>query len=44
LDFVLYTKLVRPRRAFYVVSVRQAEILPPASFRFLLALVTLALG
>ena len=33
LDFVLSCKLVLPKSAFYLVSVRQTEILPLASFR-----------
>ena len=44
LDFVLLCKLVRLTYAFYAVPVRQAGILPPASFRFHLAVDTLALG
>lgn len=44
LDFVLYRKLVRPRPASYLVFVHQTEILPPASFRFHVAVDTLAFG
>ena len=44
LDFVLFCKLVRLRYALYAVPVRQARTLPPASFRFHLAVDTLALG
>ena len=42
LDFVLSCKLVRPKYALYVISVRQTETLPPASSRFHLAVDTLA--
>ena len=42
LDFVLFSKLVRPEYAFYAVSVRQTGILLRASFRFHLAMDTLA--
>jgi hypothetical protein len=44
LDFALLGKLVRPTNALYVVSIRQAEGLPPASFRFHLTMDTLAFG
>jgi hypothetical protein len=44
LDFALFCKLIRPTNALYVVSVRQAEGLPPASFRFHLTMDTLAFG
>jgi hypothetical protein len=44
LDFALFSKLVRPAYAFYVIPVRQAEVLPLASFRFRLAADTLAFG
>ena len=43
LDFVLRRKLVHPIVPD-VISVRQVEALPPASFRFHLAMDTLALG
>ena len=42
LDFVLVCKLVRLDFAFYAVSVRQTGILLRASFRFHLAMDTLA--
>ena len=42
LDFTLFGKLVRPCSAFYEVSVRQCECLPPAFFRFHLTMDTLA--
>ena len=42
LDFVLSSKLVRLEYAFYAVSVRQTGILLRASFRFHLAMDTLA--
>ena len=42
LDFVLFGKLVRPAYALYVISVRQTGILLRASFRFHLAMDTLA--
>ena len=42
LDFVLFGQLVRPEYAFYAVSVRQTGILLRASFRFHLAMDTLA--
>ena len=42
LDFVLFSKLVRLDFAFYAVSVRQTGILLRASFRFHLAMDTLA--
>ena len=42
LDFVLLCKLVRLDFAFYAVSVRQTGILLRASFRFHLAMDTLA--
>jgi len=41
-DFVLFGKLIQLKIALYAVSVRQAGILPPASFRFHLAVDTLA--
>ena len=44
LDFVLLCKLVRPKSASYLVLVHQTEILPPASFRFHVAVDTLAFG
>jgi len=44
LDFVLFSKLVRLAYALYEVSVRQAGTLPPASFRFHLAMDILAFG
>ena len=44
LDFVLPCKLVQLTYALYAVSVRQAGILPPASFRFHLTMDTLAFG
>ena len=44
LDFVLICKLIRLIYAFYAVSVRQAGILPSASFRFHLTMDTLAFG
>ena len=44
LDFALFSKLVRPIIALYVISVRQVEALPPASFRFQLTSDTLAFG
>ena len=44
LDFVLFSRLVRPVYAFYAVSVRQTEILLQAYFRFHLTMDTLALG
>jgi hypothetical protein len=42
LDFVLFSKLVRPNSASYLVFVHQTEILPTASFRFHLTMDTLA--
>ncbi len=42
LDFVLFSKLVRPNSASYLVFVHQTEILPTTSFRFHLAMDTLA--
>ena len=42
LDFVLFGKLVRLEYAFYAISVRQTGILLRASFRFHLAMDTLA--
>ena len=44
LDFALFGKLVRLANALYVLSVRQAGNLPPTSFRFHLAVDTLALS
>ena len=53
LDFPLLCRVVRPYTALYVVSVRRPETLPcrgpfnlcnPASFRFHLAMDTLAFG
>jgi hypothetical protein len=44
LDFAFLRKLVRFISAFYAVPVRRFGILPPASFRFHLAMDTLALG
>ncbi|MBN1190402.1 MAG: hypothetical protein JXA46_11665, partial [Dehalococcoidales bacterium] len=44
LDFVLLCKLIRFTYALYAVPVRQAGILPPASFRFHLTMDTLAFG
>jgi hypothetical protein len=44
LDFTLFGKLVHPTNALYVVSVRQTEDLPPASFGFRLTTDTLAFG
>ena len=44
LDFVLSGKLIRLTYALYAVSVRQAGILPPASFRFHFTMDTLAFG
>ena len=44
LDFVLFSRLIRPKYALYAVSVRRTEGLPPASFRFHLAMDTLAFG
>ena len=44
LDFALMCKLVRPVYALYIVSVSQTGVLPPASFRSLLAEGTLAIG
>ena len=44
LDFVLCRKLVRSEYAFYAVSVRQTEVLPPTSFRFHLTVDTLVFG
>ena len=43
LDFALLGKLVRPNTP-NVISVRQAEVLPPASFSFHLTMDTLAFG
>jgi hypothetical protein len=43
-DFVLLCKLIQLAYAFYAVSVRQAGILPQASFRFHLTMDTLAFG
>jgi hypothetical protein len=43
-DFVLFCKLIRLIYALYAVSVRQAGILPTASFRFHLTVDTLAFG
>jgi len=40
----LLGKLVRLQFALYAISVRQREILPPASFRFHFTVDTLALG
>ena len=42
LDFVLFSKLVHSILALYVVSVRRCETLPSASFRFHVAMDTLA--
>ena len=42
LDFVLYCKLVHFTSALYAISVRQCRTLPTASFRFHLAVDTLA--
>jgi NADH:ubiquinone oxidoreductase subunit 4 (subunit M) len=42
LDFVLFSKLVRPNSASHLVFVHQTEILPTASFRFHLTMDTLA--
>ena len=44
LDFGLYGNLIRLTLALYAVSVRQAENLLPASFRFHLTMDTLAFG
>ena len=44
LDFALCGKLVRPANALYAIPVRQTEGLPKASFRFHLAMDTLAFG
>ena len=44
LDFALFSKLVRLANALYVLSVRQAGNLPPTSFRFHLAVDTIALS
>lgn len=44
LDFALFGKFVRLANALYVLSVRQAGNLPPTSFRFHLAVDTLALS
>jgi hypothetical protein len=43
-DFVLFWKLIRLAFALYAVSVRRLGTLPPASFRFHLAMDTLAFG
>jgi len=43
-DFVLCGKLIRPNSASYVVLVHRVGILPPASFRFHLAMDTIAKG
>lgn len=44
LDFVLFSKLIHTHKPLYQVSVRQARCLPKASFKFQLAMDTLALG
>ena len=43
-DFVLFCRLIHSHKPWYQVSVRRVRYLPTASFRFHLAMDTLALG